>query len=443
MLCLFSVLDTGLKQRLKSKKKNSMEVMVKALAAEKAKTELLTKKLKRSKKENEELSASIRNLPVAEVCSTESTALPFERGHGLSSTRNTVAPSSQEESRFLTSMNQLSVASVNVPECTSSDNEDIHRHNFEQWKDLLIDSMKLAGIEDEQTMFIVFKVKAGIRLLEIFRNTKTQNDDPDQETMPFSNAIHRLKSYFGSSSDIMLMRRRLALMAQNDNETDLAFITRVGSTARLCEFDRDKEFEEIVATVAEHARNKDVRTTALKMLSRKGSFTDLVDKVREIEAIRLNEEFVMRKRGNSNASLVAAVTAPYPRNMNRQQRFPERYSERGGPYQRTNHFSRQGWRAPRGRYPRGSDISRSSTTVKCWRCNTIYHSADDCNCKDKVCNNCGKIGHIRRACKSLSGQIPKRVVAEAMQDTPKEIAAIEKMEGSSAEDETVSDVVEN
>lgn len=427
--------------------------MAKALAAEKAKTALLAKKLKRSKKDHEELAASIRNPSVTDNCSTEDTTFRFERGNALSSTRNMVGTSSQEESRFLTSMNQLSVASVNVPECKPSDNEDIHRIHFEQWKDLLIDSMKLAGIEDEQTMYTVFKVKAGIRLLEIFRNTKSQNDDPDPVTMPFSNAMHRLKSYFGSGSDIMLMRRKLALMAQNSNETDLAFITRVGSTARLCGFDGDKEFEEIVATVAEHARNKDVRTTALKMLSRKGSFTDLVDKVREIEAIRLNEEFVRQKKGIPDAATVAAVSAPYHRNMNRQQRFPDRYSVREGPYRRVNSVPRQGWRAPRGRHPRGSDTprghysrgsdtSRSSSFEKCWRCNTVYHSADDCDCKDKVCNYCGEIGHIRRACTLLSGQVPKRQVSESLQDTSKEIAAIEKMEGSSSHD-TVSEGIEN
>ena len=77
-----------------------------------------------------------------------------------------------EEYRYHSSVNQLSIAAISVPECKPvSENEEIHRQAFESWKDLLIDSMNLVGVNDEATRFIVFKVKAGARLLEIFRNT--------------------------------------------------------------------------------------------------------------------------------------------------------------------------------------------------------------------------------------------------------------------------------
>lgn len=128
---------------------------------------------------------------------------------------------SQEESKFLVSMNQLSMASINVPECKPGDDGEIHRQTYELWKELLLDSMSLAGLVDEQTKFtFFFKVKAGIKLLQIFRNTKSQSGDPDPQTKPFSNAMHRLKSYFGSGSDVMLMRRKMALMGQRADETD-------------------------------------------------------------------------------------------------------------------------------------------------------------------------------------------------------------------------------
>lgn len=449
------------------------------MAAEKAKSAALTKKLKKSKRENKELAASMtKQLTSDGPASASGTTFEFDSENEFTSTRNMpgmvqgevrndsryAAGTSQEESRFLSSMNQLSVASINVPECKPTDDGDIHRQTYELWKDLLMDSMRLAGIEDEHTMFTVFKVKAGIKLLEIFRNTKSQQDDPDVETRPFSNAMQRLKSYFGSGSDVMLMRRKLALMAQKADETDLAYITRVGSIARLCGYDEGKEFEEIAATIAEHARQKDVRTAALKMLSKKGSFTDLVDKVREIESIRLNEEYVMRKRGRPDSASVAAVSAPFdrtPRFQNRyqsnqapgnaangpfrrQQRQVGRNQSRNHPYQRVEQKPQHGWRQPRsGQY--GDKAGQS--TGKCWRCESVFHTSDECNARGRVCNYCNELGHISRACPARFPQVDAHMTGQrsgtSQEEPPKRVAAVEKVEDTPVNEENVSAMIDN
>ncbi|XP_062551414.1 uncharacterized protein LOC134216566 [Armigeres subalbatus] len=374
----------------------------------------------------EALERSLQNVDNPEI--------EFNADNKMSSTRQ--APTSNfEESKFFSSMNQLSIASINVPECKAADGEDIHRQTYEMWKDLLVDSLKLAGIDDESTKFTVFKVKAGSRLLEIYRNTKSQDDTPDEVTEPFSNAMQRLKTYFGSGSDVMLMRRRLALLSQKPEETDLNFITRVGSIARLCEFDGNKEFEEIASTVAEHARSREVRTTALKMLSRKCTYIDLVDKVREIETIRLNEEYVMRRNSHAEPALVAPVQSVSSWDTSRQQRYPGNFASRGlraGGFQRGNAWRRGAWRNNRGRqsYTAGSFQTyqpRSGGPVRgerCWRCGGVYHSADDCNIKDKRCNKCGRIGHIQRVCSYP--ETLKRHTDDVPDTVPNKIAAIEQ-----------------
>lgn len=405
--------------------KKKVKDLARELAEEKAKNATLTEALERSMQVNPDMDFNVENR--------------------LSSTRHTVTQT-LEESKFASSMNQLSIASINVPECKAPDGEEIHRQTYEMWKDLLVDSLKLAGIDDESTKFTVFKVKAGTRLLEIYRNTKSQAEAPDQDTHPFSNAMHRLKTYFGSGSDIMLMRRRLALMTQRAEETDLNFITRVGSTARLCNFDEEKEFEEIVSTVAEHARSRDVRTTALKMLSRKCTFIDLVDKVREIETIRLNEEYVMRRNGNSNPALVAPVNSVSSWDPSRQQRYSNNFAPRGARgrgFQRGNTGSRGTWRSNRGRpaysggYPQ-SQPSRSgpSRGERCWRCGGVYHDADDCNCIDKICDKCGEVGHIKRVCTNPGTR--KRPTSDTSDGVPGKIAAVEKPEEELKEEQPVS-----
>lgn len=409
--------------RTKEQKKKKAMDLERELTEEKAKNATLTEALERSLQVNQDME--------------------FNAENRMSSTRHTV-PQSFEESKFVSSMNQLSVASINVPECKASDGEEIHRQSYEMWKDLLVDSLKLAGIDDESTQFTVFKVKAGPRLLEIYRNTKSQEEAPDQDTLPFSNAMYRLKTYFGSGSDVMLMRRKLSMMTQKPDETDLKFITRVGSTARLCEFDGEKEFEEIVSTVAEHARSREVRTTALKMLSRKCTFIDLVDKVREIETIRINEEYVMRRHRNTDPALVAPVQSISGWNS-RQQRHASNFIPRGarvGSYQRGNTGSRGTWRTNRGRYSGGSFQTQPfrsgpSRGERCWRCGGVYHDDEHCNVMDRNCNKCGRLGHIQRVCPYP--ETLKRTAPDALDVVPSKIAAVERLEEELKEEQPVSE----
>lgn len=335
-------------------------------------------------------------------------SIEFRRALGPTSTQRMNASAtigSAEGSRFIASVTQLSLSSINIPECKPLDGDDeIYRYSYEAWKELLEDTMRLAGVEDEQTKFTLFKIKAGARLLQIFRNTKSHGECPNPETEPFANAMHRLKTYFGSGSDVMFQRRKLALMMQNPGESSLAFITRVGATARLCEYDEDKEMEEIVGTVAEHAVSREVRVAALKMLNRKGKFSSLVDKVRELDAIQMNEEYFKLKHQRPETATVAAVSAAYP--MNDRSSF-QRQGSRGGRYQFISARRRESRYNPT-RNPRSAEATNSyrrgfreppkSRPDRCWRCNSVYHHPSECNAVDKVCIGCGQIGHIRRAC---------------------------------------------
>ncbi|XP_055607872.1 uncharacterized protein LOC129755409 [Uranotaenia lowii] len=276
--------------RVTKKKTSKLQQMTKQLDDEKMTNETLRYELKKAR---ETIMSLQTRLTKPSQTSSDIGSDDFNHELGPSSTRRPTegvivetaqrsnVGASIDESRFLASMNQMSIASINIPECKpAKDNEEITRQHFEQWKELLQDALKLAGVIDESTQFTIFKLKAGHRLLEIFRNTKSAKNDPNLEICPFSNALSRLNAYFNSDSDIMLQRRRMTMMEQEPGESDLNFIHRVGTTARMCDFGEGKEFSEIVSTVAAHARNKEVRVTALEMLGSEGKFTDLVDKVR-------------------------------------------------------------------------------------------------------------------------------------------------------------------
>lgn len=413
----------------------------KQLVEERTRSALLIEELRKARDDMRELKTTVDQLKSGSMHPTSESEVEFDGGTRPSSTRQNVISRTFEESRFLTSVNHLSMSSINIPECKpGEEGDEIHRHTFESWKDLLIDSMNLAGVTDEQTRFTIFKVKAGSRLLEVFKNTKSTNDAPAAETQPFANAMHRLKTYFASGSDIMLQRRKLALMTQKHGESDLTFLSRVAATARLCNFGEGKDFEEVVGTVAEHATHKEIRTAALKILSRKGTYADLVDKVRELEAIRINEEYYERKHEKQPAAILAPIRADVPSRTGRDNRVDERYFGSRDRGQSGAQNSRQG---PE-HFRTGGRGLPATNGFRCWRCDSVYHRAEKCFAADKVCRNCGRLGHIQRACRSSQANPgPSAGTKRPKQETsssgplPKRISILEE----SGQDELQNDAV--
>lgn len=463
MRCVCVIYRNGIskKRKIKPKKLGNVQrnAKVKALAknlkAEKIKRALVEKELQRVREEKNVLEASLKQRQRSDEPSSDDGSIGFDPALGPTSTQQVQASTpfnDVEGSRFMSSVNQLSVSSINIPECKPLDGDtEIYRYSYEAWRELFEDTIRLAGVQDEETKFTIFKIKAGPQLLQIFKNTKSQPEYPDADIEPFANAMYRLKTYFGSGSDVMLQRRKLSLMTQNSGESSLAFITRVGATARLCEFGEDKELEEIVGTIAEHAVSKEVRVAALKMLSRKGTFSNLVDTVRELEAIRINEEFFRQK--HQPTANIAAVSAAHP--VYDRPSF-SRPGIRGGRYQHISSRRRDSRFNPsRGTRPSANATHNQRGPVgefsrhqvdRCWRCNSIYHRASECNAVDKVCMGCGRIGHILRACRSQSQ--PRVFQRQPEQNPgipdakPETIAAVEKVEDNVDQTE-VSELVQN
>lgn len=407
-----------------------MDIIMKELAEEKTARIELSKQLDKANETIKALQTSLR-IPRSE--SVESAA--FSGNAVPSSTRRQGNETGVEMSRFMTSVNQMSISSISVPECKPPvTGEQIGRRDYESWIDLLSDSLKLAGVEDEPTKFVIFKVKAGPILLDIFKNTKSTVEAPDEMELPYSNALFRLKTYFGSASDIMLQRRKLALMVQAPEETDLAFIMRTGSIARLCDFNEGKEFEEIVSAVATHARNKDVRVVALKMLNRQGSFTELVDAVREIEAVAMNEEFYRMRHSKQEESKIAAVSASFPKESSRHNvNYRPAVRGRFTPYQ----AGRPKFEVHRSSDTRRYGNSREAEAFRCFRCDSVYHKAETCFAIDKICLKCGRKGHIQRACRSTyKPEAQRRSVKEEPESKPGEVASVDVEVAAKAEEQT-------
>ncbi|XP_055551589.1 uncharacterized protein LOC129733963 [Wyeomyia smithii] len=141
----------------------------KALESELKKSSHLSKKLKKVRADNKQLREFQSQL------GDDSVVMPRH------STLRDDSAGNQSNSLLMTSMNTLSVASLNLSECKPIENgDDIDRKSFETWKDLLEASMDLIGVTDEVTKMNVFKVKAGLKLLDILDGTPPNPPPPPE-----------------------------------------------------------------------------------------------------------------------------------------------------------------------------------------------------------------------------------------------------------------------
>ncbi|XP_058458958.1 uncharacterized protein LOC131435278 isoform X2 [Malaya genurostris] len=348
----------------------------------------------------------------------------------------------QHSSVLISSMSNLSFASLNVPECKPVDGEEeIDRKSYDQWRHMLEASMHLAGVIDEITKMNIFTIKAGPKLLDVLEGTVSHLEDPDIERFPYANAIQRLNAFFGSRDYIFMQRQKLRSLTQNSTETDVKYLKRVIAVAKLCDFKDDNLVEQVADSIQLHARNRKVRETARKILRKGGSLADLLDKVRVHEMEQMNEDLFARNHSQALQLAASIVAAGGQRN----QGDKNTWSGRSFPNMKPR-FMNNGKPARGGRVlNRGSFVRNTIPRIPCWRCSSRQHQPSECYAIDQNCRNCGIKGHFERAChqkefKASSSEPVKRRYStdeHELLTRSKKIATVETVENNLT-DESVS-----
>ncbi|XP_035915821.1 uncharacterized protein LOC118513756 [Anopheles stephensi] len=341
---------------------------------------------------------------------------------------------SQDNSILSTSMNTLSAVSISIPECKPIDKmEEIDRRSFENWKELLEASMELAGIADENTKNNVFKVKAGSMLREVLEGTPTLSI-PDVAIALYSNAMKRLGNFFSSREYRLVQRQKFRSLTQNMEESDLKYLKRVIAAATLCDFDEEKLTEGVTEVIQLHALNAKVREAGRKIMRKGGTLAALVEKVQGYEVHKANEEIFMKTHQPAMEARVAVVT------RGRVESVAPPLGARG------RNFGFQGRPNWRSFINSGGNFSQSGSKapnkpIACWRCTSQFHAPSQCHATDKVCRNCKKTGHIKRACRQTSTSNTLKRRASRDEEGPvksRKIATVTKEENEKEETNIVS-----
>lgn len=341
--------------------------------------------------------------------------------HACSSGQETCE--SRTESLLLSTMSSWTLGTLNVPECVPAQGEsEVDKRSYEYWKETLMASLQLVNSANEHAKYGVFKIKAGVKLREIFNTTVSSPTMPDERTHPFSNALARLDDYFGSRTYLLSQRGKLMNLCQSPTEKSVDFVRRVASTAKLCSYGENEEMEAVVRVITTGANDSRVRVLARRNWIKQGSMKDLIDLILDHEIERANEEEFQKTRQRNESGTIAAVSrGPQELQLQRQANFHGNWRGRG---------TQRGSRGFRGR---ARDFNRGmvpkQTGSNCWRCGSFFHRSFACPVADKVCHTCRRAGHIARMCTSANQQAQtrswKRRSDSEDSEIPRKIAAIE------------------
>lgn len=394
----------------------------------------LASKLKKAKAKNRKLVSSAKSTPVPSRFQSTMRANHLE-GTEYSGNGSLSA-----------SMSGLSFASLNITECKPTEGEDeIDRKSFENWRDLLEASMKLVGAVDEETKMSIFRIKAGSKLLEILEGTISSPSTPSAEIAPYSNAMKRLVDHFGSRDYCLLQRQKLRSLTQGVNESDLKYVKRVVSSARLCNFSDDQFLENVAEVIQYHALSLKVREMGRKILRKGGTIPELLEKVRAFEMDRFNEEVFAKTHRPLQAEVSVISTSKPPVSDRAHVHNPRFGVDRSRPtYQSAKALSNQERSSKNqplsgNRYPYRGDGALDTKQKQCFRCLSRLHPHYECPVAGRVCRNCLCKGHIARACTEPRGPSKRKPTVDSeAQDgpAPKKIALLS--EDELAEEKSVS-----
>ncbi|CAB3993335.1 Transposon Tf2-9 poly [Paramuricea clavata] len=228
---------------------------------------------------------------------------------------------------------------------------------WDKWTNSLDYYIRASGISDQKQKRAILLHLAGAEVQEIFETLPDTGED-------YKTALEKLNAHFNSCKNIAFERHVFRQATQRAGESMDAFVTRLRTLAKTCQFDTSLD-EMIRDQVIEKCASND-------LLSIARSF-ELADR----QALEIEQKFESSTHLNS-----------IERNRDFQQ--------------------------PRRNSAKREDNNRQKCV--CYCCGNEGHRAKDVQCPalDKTCRRCGKSGHFARVCRQKTNK-PKQYRENARQ----------------------------
>ncbi|XP_058815951.1 uncharacterized protein LOC131680538 [Topomyia yanbarensis] len=263
----------------------------------------------------------------------------------------------------------------------AADSSDLRRE-WEEWHRSFELILEMKGIEGQHEKLVLLLARGGRGLQRIFYNLRPVPEEVYLDPVPvpllpkeipeYDNAVVRLSKFFIGKRNVRIELELFRTIKQAESEPFSQFLLRLRTQATRCEFQEREEIE-ILQQVTMGALDERVRDKGLE------GTLDLD----EISNYAMNREMLLKQKEKAKASkeepaVIAAV--------------------------------KQDWvaKAPFRGKTRARSLNYSSRSMgnECDRCGSYRHFSDGVNCPARKarCNNCGKIGHFGRKCRTSANK---------------------------------------
>ena len=233
---------------------------------------------------------------------------------------------------------------------------------WEKWTKSLDYYIRASGISDQKQKRAILLHLAGPDVQEIFETLPDTGED-------YKTALEKLNEHFNPSKNIPFERHVFRQATQGPEESIDAFVTRLRTLARTCQFDtsldgmiRDQVIEKCTSNALRRRLLREQDLTLNNLLSIARSF-ELADR----QALEIEQKFETSTHLNS---IERKSDTPL------QQRY----------------------------YAKRDNTNRRKSV--CYCCGNEGHRAKDAQCPalDKTCRRCGKSGHFARVCRQQTSK---------------------------------------
>lgn len=254
------------------------------------------------------------------------------------------------------------------------------RREWEEWFRAFELIVELRRIESQHEKLVLLLARGGRGLQRIYYNLRPVadevNPEPVQvplmpvETPEYDNAIKRLSNFFIGKRNERVELELFRSLKQSASESFSHFILKLRTQAARCDF-RSREEIEILHQVAMGARDERVRDKGLEDTL---SLDDLTNYAMNREMLLKQKEMARQLKNDEDAVTVATVKQEW-----KGKRVPSNVGVRE---RRWDQGKRSG--------------------LECENCGSWKHQKNsrECSARGARCNNCGRLGHYARKCRS-------------------------------------------